>query len=64
MIEEVCMIATDVNPNLNAVILIDTLLGVATPRDACSCHTNDTDTGIGATCIGVRTICSTTRISL
>ena len=63
MIEEVCMIAiTDVNHDLRTVITISRL--ESPPSDVCSCQTASSVTvHVNATCIGLRTICSTTRIS-
>ena len=63
MIEEVCMIAADVNLNLSVAILINTLIE-AMPREVCSCHSTSS-TAVNGKCIGVRTLCSSpTRISL
>ena len=61
MIEEVCMIATEVNHNLSVVITIDRLR--SSPRDVCSCQIASTVPAT-FTCIGLRTVCSTTHISL
>ena len=62
MIEEVCMIATEVNHNLSVVITIDRLIPLS-PRDVCSCQIAST-VPANFTCIGLRTVCSTTHISL
>ena len=60
MIEEVCMIATDLDQDLRTVILINTLRPL--PRDQCSCVSSSTSGSVSGTCIAVRTVCSPTQI--
>ena len=63
VIEEVCMIAADVNLNLSVAILIN-IFDPSMPRDVCSCHSTSS-IAVNGRCIGVRTVCSSpTQISL
>ena len=63
VIEEVCMIAADVNLNLSVAILVNTLIPEI-PTEVCSCHSTSS-TAVNGRCIGVRTVCSSpTLISL
>ena len=61
MIEEVCMIATDLDYDLRTVILSNTLMP-SLPRDQCSCVPSSTTGSVSGTCIAFRTVCSPTQI--